>query len=234
MKLRDLYTTLAGFELQSLNCTDKENITIKPNHQTRVLIGINEALTRLYTRFPLKEKIVIIELVEHITYYHLDPCYAESRACDLGTRFPYIKDMHCEPFEDDVVRILNVFDSYGNKKPLNDSGAPMSIFIPKNKTLQVPNPVPGVALSIAYQALHPKLLKGDDDVDIEVPQVLVGALTAYVGYKMYTSMNTPEMTAKGQEYLALFGSICDDAELTDTAEVSVSTSETQFEKNGWV
>lgn len=234
MKISELYKTLSYGELSNLSIGMDGVGSILEDAKPRILHYANEGLTRLYGRFILKEKDVMIELVDHITNYHLLRMYAESYFDPEVIAYPYIKDLFNEPFTEDVIKILSVYNGVGQKLPLNDNERSDSLFTPTGKILQVPNPRTGVSLSVLYQAKHPELLPNDEDQDIHLPQVLEGALVAFIAYKVFSHMNTDVSTAKAQEHMSVYASVCDEVEQHDLVNSSISTTNSCFRKRGWV
>ncbi|ANJ65217.1 putative 30 kDa protein [Erwinia phage vB_EamP_Frozen] len=234
MKISELYKTLSYGELSNLSIGMDGVGSILEDAKPRILHYANEGLTRLYGRFILKEKDVMIELVDHITNYHLLRMYAESYFDPEVVGYPYIKDLFNEPFTEDVIKILSVYNGVGQKLPLNDNERSDSLFTPTGKILQVPNPRTGVSLSVLYQAKHPELLPNDEDQDIHLPQVLEGALVAFIAYKVFSHMNTDVSTAKAQEHMSVYASVCDEVEQHDLVNSSISTTNSCFRKRGWV
>ncbi|MEG0944657.1 MAG: hypothetical protein RSF86_13580, partial [Angelakisella sp.] len=88
-----------------------------------VLALINEALTRLHSRFKLKTNNSIVEMKEGRTDYPLQKIYSYEHFDPKITRYPFIMDNPQEPFQEDVIKILNVYDSRGNRRTLNDTGS---------------------------------------------------------------------------------------------------------------
>ena len=234
MNVSDLFTKLSYGELSNISMAINGSGGIMEQDQPKIVNYANEALVRLYSKFNLRENDVLIEMVEHITNYHLLSRFAETKYDPNVEPYPYIKDLPLEPFADDVIKILSVFDSCGNQLPLNDSECSYSVFTPQANVLQVPQPVTGVALSVHYQASHPTLSESRQDEEIQLPLVLEGALTSFIAYKVYSHMNTQEATAKAQEHFATYQSIVDSVIESDTASTSVSVSNSRFHKRGWI
>jgi hypothetical protein len=254
MKISDLFRRLSYGELSNLAISAEGSGTLVETKHAQIIQYANEGLLRLFSRFNLREKHLLIEQVAHITNYHLKVEYVE-RANVLTpvlplaepaefpplVQFKYIKDRVDDPFEEDVIRILEVHDSLGNKFVLNDHGRPESLFTPQPDVLQVPNPVVGQALGIKYQARHPILrheaLNEDDDIqdqEIELPFYLEGALQAFIGSKVYSHMATQESLIKSQEYSRTFELICLETEQKDLVNQTFSTSHNKFYQRGFV
>lgn len=234
MDVNQLYQNLSFGQLSNLSISEEGNGLILDSKKPKIILYANEALLRLHTRYMLRESDVLVELVDHITHYHLLKKFAESQWQTSGQDFLYIKDLMREPFDEDVIRILAIYDSYGQQLPLNDDHALNSCFTPQGNVLQITRPVTGVALSILYQARHPRLSVDNPDQEIFLPDVLHAALTAFIAYKTYSDMNTQEATAKAQEHLGIYEAICDEVAANDLVSTSRSTTNNCFQQRGWI
>lgn len=234
MKVSDLFSLLSYGEFSNIALGLEGAGGIEEASKPKVVIAANEALRRIYSRFVLSEKDVVIEMVSHITNYHLLKKFAESGFDPEQVRYPYIKDLGREPFEEDAIKILAVYDSLGCQMSLNDSGRLSSLFTPQPTVLQVPRPIQGVSLSVNYQAAHPQLALDDEEQEIVLPPSLHGALTAYVAYKVFSSMGTEGSGAKAQEHQSMYEAICHEVADMDLVNASISTTNTRFEQRGWV
>jgi hypothetical protein len=236
MNLNDLFHDLALAELTGLSMS--ENGTIIAEQRPKVTNAINEGLLALHSRFILVEKDMMIEMREGKTNYHLLRRYAMSQynSDNPPNRFdlPYIMDNVGEPFEEDVIKILAVYNSFGMKIPLNDTEEALSVFSPQSTVLQVPFPIAGQALSLEYQARHKKMDHCECEEEIILPEVLIRALKAYVASKIFSHMNTQENTAKGQEHSMTYEMICQEVVEKDLVNTSSSTTNSKFHKRGFV
>lgn len=234
LRVSDLFEKLSYGELSNLSMSNEGNGTIKDEAKPRIINYANEALLRLYTRFVLRERDVLIKMYKHITNYHLLPRFAVVAGAEMNLEpIRYIRDLPLEPFEQQVLMILAVYDSNGHKLPLNDENQPHSLFTPQTNVLQVPLPQDGAMLNVAYQCTH-KVLTIDKDDPIFVPDTLMGAFTAYIAYKVFSHMNTQESTAKAQEHMAVYDGICTEVETRNALSTSIITTTTVFEQRGWV
>lgn len=234
MIIEDLFEKLSYGPYAALYPGTAGSGFIEETAHGQVLSHANDALLILFTKFDLIRKEVMIEMNEITTFYHLDRKFSPHQA-DSKEKRRYILDLPDERFEGDVVKILEVYNTYGYLHPLNDDGNPHSLFTPQKNVLQVPHPIPGQALNITYQARHPKLLaNGDLSQEIMLPDILVEPLVAYIAYKKYTNMATAEATAKAQEHLAMFDRLCNEAEQHDAVQTSTAPTNTRFEKRGFI
>jgi hypothetical protein len=238
MILSDLFAMLSYGELSNLAMAGEANGTITTAAQPRIVLYANEALLRLHSRFLLNEASLILQMYESKTFYQLIPAFSYAYAPPLGTPSEpvrYIMDTPADPFPGDVIKILTVFDSTGEKLFLNDDAQPFSVFTPQPHTLQVPHPKFRCQryLSVTYQAKHPKL-SGDLQEAIDLPDIIIGAFTSFIAYKVFSHMNTQESSAKAQEFLTMYESICSEATEKDLVNSSISTSNQRFSERGWI
>ena len=200
---------------------------------------IEEGLMRLYSRFILREKQVIIEMRVGTTFYHFKRMFSVTGADPIQVPYPYIMDLPNEPFVEDVIKVLRVYDTQDVLRPLNDPNQINSVFTPQPDILQNPYPRDLEALLINYQAGPEPLytLNGDGNVelveDFYLPPVLVPALANYVAYMVYSRINTAEAAGKSANHLMIYETICDDVERMDLVNNSMSCTNTRFDSNGW-
>lgn len=236
MKVRDLFQRLALGEFSNLAIGEEG--TIRQSDYTKVLVYANDALLSIFSRFQLIEKEVLVEQVEHITKYHLKKRFA--RTSHSNEKYHYIIDINGEPFEEDVLLILECYDSLGRSIILNDPAEPNAYFTPKPDVLQIPNPVNGMGTSVIYQARHTPLhtagMTDEEllDQEIDIPFFLENALIRYIAYLNYSHMNGQEHIVKSQEYLAMYEAICVDIEDKDLVNQSSTTNHSKLTDRGFV
>lgn len=232
MELIDLFSRLSHGELSNLSIGNEGKGYIKDEDIPKMVAYTNEGLLRLYSRFILNTKQLMIEQVKHITNYHLNIKHAESTGAK--GHWPYIKDLPGEPFIGDVIRVLEVYDSSGRERVLNDKDDPDSLFTPAPQTLQVPRPVDGQSLAVLYQARHYELMDDDLHQTIELPFVLEGALRSYIAYKVYSHMNGQDNIIQGREHANNYESICLGIEVDDLVNETFATSHHKLHSRGFV
>ena len=232
MKVSELLRELALGEFSNMALAEAG--TIAPERIPQVILYANEALYRIYTRFCLKQQDLVLALHGHITYYHFLPRFTLSRHGEFGERYPYIMDTEADPFMEDVIRVLSVYDSFGQLLPINDSELPNSVFTPQPNMLQVPNPSRANRLVVSYQASHPKLVADALDDEVEIPAHLVSAMKAYIAFLHYNNLNTQEGQGIASGHLAKYESECAEVLNQDLVSTSVVTTNTRFEKRGFV
>jgi hypothetical protein len=233
MDITQLFSDLSFGELSSLNLANEGAGYITDDGKERIIRFANDGLLKLHSTFVLRQNDVLIDLVESITSYHLLLKYAQSQAGTSTQQHLYIRDLVEEPFQEDVIRILSVFDSCGRELPLNDETNDYSVFTPQNRVLQVPRPKDGIALSLGYQAKHPLLTLEDLTQEIDLPDVLVPALRAWIAYRAFGQLNTQESQAISAGHLESFKATCGEAVALDLVSTSQSQTNNRFQRNGW-
>lgn len=237
MNVNELFRRLSYGELSNLSIGEEGVGVIKEDAQPKIINYINEGLLRLHSRFLLRENILFFQQVEHLTYYYMLARFGRSKLTDPpcpNTPHLYILDNEDEPFEGDFIKALQIIDQNSCVLPLNDPDDVRSLYTPQPNLIQVPQPVAGQVLAVEYQARHPKISLDDNGcTEIDLPEVLEGALSAYIGYKAYSHMNGADNAAKAGEYMALYESICMEVTVTDTVNQSRSGSNQKFYNRGW-
>lgn len=236
MKVAELFERLSYGELSNLAISEEGSGSIKEASKPKLILYANDGLLSLFSRYILKERQLILETLQHITNYHFKKKYAEIAGNDLGEPYKYIKDLPNEPFEEDVIKVLEVFDSSGQPRPLNDKENRLSLYTPQPDSLHVPLPVSGQALGVLYQARHPKLEdKGGNVLDqyIDIPFFLEGALQAYVASKVFSHMEGQDNKITSVEHMTTYESKCAELETKDLINTTHHTSHQKLERRGF-
>lgn len=235
MKLSECLTKLSYGEFSNLSLGSDGNGDIAPAKIHSTVMHINEALLRLHTRMVLKENYVYLEQRENLTMYDLTYKHAATNEDPSNLEDRYIMDTEARPFTADVLRIMQVTDSFGRNLPLNDQGKFWSVYTPKFNQLQVPNPLGAQVLTVHYQAKHAKLdYDLNPDAEIEIPDTLDAALMSYVAYKVYGNMNTAEAVTNAANHLGNYETVLTEIEKMDAANMSYINTSTLFDLKGFV
>lgn len=233
MTLDDLYCALSHGALVNLHMADEPNSTIFEESRPRVVLALNSALSRLYRRFVLKQKDILVAMQKDITFYHLRKEFAEQSYDPSSGNRPYILDLGREKYEEDIIKVVSVFNNMGRELPINDETQWGSVMLPQDKVLQVPFPKEGDVLSVAYQAQHPKVKCGDEGDVIELPDQLHDALFAYIGHHVYTGLNTEGAMAAAMAHKGMYEELCGEIENRDTLQQTVTLANGRFDLGGW-
>lgn len=239
MNLLTYIKTLSYGVLNNTKYGEIGDVTVAGNVLPLVTL-IDEGLTRLYSRFCLRERHLVLEMQVGVTFYHFDKKYSVQNNDPILVPHPYIMDLPHDPFDEDVIKVLRVDDSAGVERPLDDKNDTTSVFMVQYDVLHNPYPKEGEVLFITYQAKQVPLFALDPESDdftlreeFILPPVLEPALANYVAYLVYSRMGTSESMAKAAMHMAVYTQICDDAEAGDLVNSSKSGTNERFSLNGW-
>lgn len=205
----------------------------------RALTGmVQEGLSRLYSRFILVEKHIIVKMQQGRFDYPLRVGYSVTNHDAALVTVPYIIDTPDQKFTGDIIKILNVVTTSREVMPLNDQGRLDGVFTLQHDVLQNPTPVDGEILSIGYQAGPVNVDREPFDsvvplIDFYLPEFLYPALTAYVAYLFHNSVSTPEAMAVAMNNLRMYEEICREGERMDLLNQSQSNTNVRFDQAGW-
>jgi hypothetical protein len=237
MLVSELFKRLSYGPFSNLAIGNEGDGTILEARKPQVISNANDAMVRLYSRFVLSEKEVVVEQRELNTLYTIS---SKNAVSTLDTNPApgnpaYIIDSEAEPFLDDIIKISSVYTDEGVQLPLNRDHDPKSVFTPQVNVLQVPVPIQGKPLYVIYQAKPiPLTIPAVDAEVLEVPTVLEGALLHYISYLTFSAMNGQEHTAKAQEHLGIYDAVCREVIENDLVSSSLSLLNTKLEDRGFV
>ena len=237
MYLSDLFKQLSFGQLSNLSLSGNGSGVIVGEQKPKIVNMANEGLLKLYSKFILDEKTLVLNLTNGTARYNLTKANSVYGA-DVSNPNGYIIDTEENPFLGDVVRVLAAHDSFGLDVPLNDDQANISVFTPAPEAVQIrqaPNNIRALTgLMLTYQAKHPELdVEGEDDQLIELPDVLEPALRSYVAYMIFSGMNGPDNSAKAAEHMSQYEATCMEVIDKDLVSSSYSRTNSRFSRNGW-
>jgi hypothetical protein len=233
MNVEELFTKLSHGPLSNLSLANSGDGTIADNSQGKIIDYLNDGLNRLYTKFVLSEKELIIRMIDGITNYYMMSRFSQSGHDAASSDPVYILD-GLNPFIDDVIKILQVFGPQRRELPLNDSENSHSLFTPKFNQLQVPRPIGSAPLSVLYQAKHKKIQYGILSQDISLPESLNEPLEVFIASRVFSHMNGQENTLKSQEHYSMYQLLIGENIDNDSLNTSMSNTNTNFERKGWI
>lgn len=237
MTLQECLDILARGRLSNLSICD--NGHVKESFIPKVIDAINEALQNLYITFPLKEKSVSIELVEGKTDYKLTSEHSWLKRQEdenhLYDRWDYyVIDTEENPFKDDILCIMEVWDDLQRRRSINDPDDPLGIYIPEENFIIVKTSEDGLLLNIAYRAKHNNLTINDLTAKVDIPECLNNALFSYVAYLIHSDMNTEQAVANAQKYYMDYQNIINNLKMYGFLSPDKLVSDIKFFTGGWV
>ena len=223
MKLKEIFEHLAYSELSQLNVGDTSLGLINESNYDKVLSAVNLGLTALHTRFCLKKKETLIELV-YGTYAYVVPV-------------------------DDLLKVEIVYTDKGYELPLNDESQYYNVSTPNLKTIVVSkdivDKVSGVPeecvssyLNVVYRANHkimPYGFNGYDaeQVEIDLPYAYMEPLLYFIGSRFHNPMGLVNDFNAGNNYAAKYERACQEIEKSNI-RVDQGKQNTRLAMGGWV
>lgn len=235
MKLSQLFEALSYGELSQLAIGGSGSGVVPEEHYSALITHTNSGLTKLYSRFPLAEKELVIEQQEGITTYHLKSAFAQSNT-DSTEPVKYIKDSVDEPFLEDIIRLEMAYDVAGEEVPLDDRNAEVSWFTPSFNKLKIKEPVQGELSTLVYRANHPRISTDETDlgsVDVEIPSYLEEALQCYIASRVHSLRSTPEAMSESSLYYSKFSAICTEVENRNLTLNSQNVTNDKLDAKGY-
>lgn len=256
MLLSEIFDQLTFGELSQLYISGRDENGIQACDYEQIIPHINLGLIELYKRFDLKRNEVKVQLQSDINIYHLNSKFALSRE-GVSLDPQYIMDTVDIPFTDDILKIEEVYDKYGNKLTLNDknnyfdtdntgttntsieytsNNVPIvrTVLTPSYLSIQSTYSDTAALLTIRYRAKHKQLPTYNIDLsteEVDLPYGLLEALCLFVGARAYTGM-TGESAQDGNNFMQKFEMSCKRVEEYGLENITQTTNYKLIE-NGW-
>lgn len=236
MLLSDIFEQLTYGEYAELFIGGAEAGAIDPSQYRKVVAHTNSALRALHIRLPLRLEEVLIQQYDHISNYYLRPQFAVQNTASIEP-YKYIIDSPYAPFQDNVIKIEQVFSEVGEEYPLNDSLTVYSVYTPQFDQLQIPFAKAENACSVIFRANHPKIVWdayfNPAEVDIDVPEYLMDPILLYMSSRM--ASNEAHNDQKSAATLALQKYEKSVVELSNSGLIQEEqTTNNRLVNNGWV
>ena len=234
--LKKVFDTLAFGELS--NTKFGSTGAISEDHYEQVLSYVNLGLTELYKRFILKQNEVQLQQHEDVSRYYL----RSEHLGEVEEMDDYIYLLYSEaaPLQDDVIKILSVYDSAGVELPVNDRTATQVITTPEPDVLLTIPEDPTEILSINYQAAHEDIVYNTDldpsKIWLDLPAFVLAPLCYYVAACVFRGINssiTEGTVNPGVTYNTQFEIACQKIDVLDLSITSSDASQ-RFSNNGWI
>ena len=222
MLLSTIFETLTFGELSQHQLGGKKEGFIAVKDYAEVLSHLQLAITALCIRFPLLTKEVILREIADTTEYKLNSAFSDSVA---GTPFPYIVDTIDNPFLDDVLQIVSIFNKDGEKRVYDDEMNDTSILMLSPDTLKFPVAVAGDLNYIEYKASLPQISIANDDPTgtiVDIPDVLMEPLCSWIGARILSFSNSQEQKNTSAFYFGKYEYRCAEIERRNILRTSTN------------
>lgn len=229
MHVHELVDQLCLNALSGLIYGDKRVYGLTPEQSSKLLAAVNAGLIRICSKMPVMKDELILITQAHRTVYHLHSAHSMRHHPDDDEG--YIDDRGTQPFCNEVVKILGVFDAMGREYKLNVKNEPLGLHVLGHDKLQVLRPKEGMPLSVIYQTQHPTV---DFNSEILLPPQLVEALYEFSAYRIYSAMTGELHKLTANEHMSNFQRLTDETILDDLASTSETENSSLFDQRGFV
>lgn len=233
MKLKDLFQNLALGELSNSSLVEIGQFEIDKKQLPKVIHAANQTLEYFYSNFSLKINEVIIQLSEGISRYYLDHDYAFS---NLDSNIKYIMDTYENPFQNDVLHILQVKSLNGYSYPLNDLNSNIAIHTPEYNCIQISDMVQDRFLVITYQAGHqriPLTEQLNSNFAIQIPSSYRTALQTYIACLVLQNMGGNHIN-ESNALFAKFKTLTEELKLQGIGTITQTGINIKPQLGGWI
>ena len=236
----ELIRRLAYGELSNLKMASAGDGTILAADRPKVLFQINNALTELFTTYSLSKKELIVNTTPEITNYYLRSEFAVS---NLASTQPvkYLDDSGVQNWDGRIVKVLSVFNAFGQELFLNKVQEPLSLFTPEYDCLQITANHETTQFWVIFQALHPIVnyapAPADPVVDTPIeglPPSLEKPLELLVASKIFGNIAGQANMTKSAMLQQQYDNLLTKTEFRDSASTSENMSNGKLDQNGFV
>lgn len=232
MNVGDLFQRLSFGELSNLAMGEDGSGDILSSDKDKLVGHANAVLNELYSRFAHRVEFATVVLQEGVRLYRLAKTYAVTDTTPNNTAPRYITDSLAAPFYGNVIRIRDVVIPHDPELGPEPSTEHRLI---GHDGIYIPNPVAGLAISVEYQAGHPRLSQPYDEAqEITLIPILEEALEAKVASRIYSAMNGEATVAKSQLLNARYEEICAFVKTEGLLQESSVIPSNRLTKGGWI
>lgn len=251
MKLLDVYNQLAYGELRQVALgsggIDSTKDTTPKENFVKLFPLVQSGLTELHKRFLLRERELVVTLVDNQVVYMLHIDFAATN--DVSTEDPkYITDTATLPFEDDLMRVERIYGTYLTKEyeiPLNQYNNKESIRTTDYNRLLLPDDtdlapwlLETTTLRIVYRADHPAITPAKANTsplntEIFLPPTHLEALTFYIASRVLNPGGADGEFHEGNNYTIKFEAAVQKLKDENFA-VDPEFENDKLESRGWV
>jgi len=235
--LNEIFNALAYGELSNLSLRQDSSNTLAEEHHPKIVSHINIGLIELYKRFNLLQGDITLHQQEDVTTYYLRSEYTGELAdIDADT---YIELAAGETFQNNIIKVLKVYDALGEEISLNDATDSEGVMTKAFDTLTMTPYDPPEILSLIYQAYYPKIVVDPliqaSAVSLYIPDFIIEPLLFYVASRVYKPMGTNASTAdadKSVSYMQAYELACQKINMLGL-DTEVNDTRDRFTANGW-
>lgn len=237
--LQKVFDDLAHGEFSNIKIGQSQLGTLTEADYPRIISAINLGLIELYKRFKLKEKDCSIYPYSGILIYYLRNEHIGAIG-GLTDSLYLVSGNATDPFNDDLIKVLEVYDSLGDEVPLNDSGYPdKGVFTPTQDTIKISSDNTLERIDLVYLAYHPEIVLTNSfnpkTYKLYFPDFILDALLNFTASRVFkgkTSKAAEGETQLSVTFLQQYENAC--RKITDYGLINEATTpKKRFTQNGW-
>lgn len=232
--LREVFTALTFGELSQYAVGGYANGEIAKADIPKVLAAINRGINQIQLDLSIHENTVRVYLREGILTYHLHSKHSMVNGTDP---YLYIDDSQYAPFEDDVLRIREVFNKGGTPYPLNMRNNVDTLYVPSHNVIQHPYAKEGDILGVVYSRFTKPLvattMTAAKRIYLPIPDYTLNALYAYVAAHMTAGITTNQEISDSQSWKQAYEGIITKLQYTPAIPEN-GYHNTKLPDRGWV
>lgn len=158
---------------------------IEDSEIPKVMSAINRGVNQIQLDLSIHENNVQVVMVEGVLTYHIHSKHSVVTGTDP---VKYVYDSIHKPFEDDILRVQQIYTEGGREVAINVRNDVDTIYMPSHNTLQIPYAREGEVYSVVYtqytKPLSVVTMAEAGSMYLPIPDYTHAALFAYVASRM--------------------------------------------------
>lgn len=200
----------------------------------RIMSAINRGVNEIQKDLSLNENTVRLKMIEGILTYPIHSKYSMVTGTEVHK---FVDDSIYAPFEDDILRIMQIFNKQGVELPINKRNRVETVYVPQHNVIQHPYAKDGDILGVVYTRMtRPTIVTTVAEAKstvLPIPDYALAALYAYVASKMTAGITTEQEISDSQVWMNEYKTKI--AEMKHTPSIPAdSTENTKLTDNGFV
>jgi len=169
----------------------------------RVMSAINRGVNEIQKDLSVHEGSIRLRLIEGVLTY---PIHSQHSMVTGTHVHKFVDDSTYEPFEDDILRILRVYDKGGTELPINEHNLSNTIYVPAHNVIQHPFVIDQDILGVVYsrfsKAVTVTTAEEAASTYLAIPDPTLSALYAYVASIMSAGITTAQEISDSDKWRA--------------------------------
>ena len=197
----DILNNLTYSELSQYSVGGADDGGISETNYPKIMSAINRAVNQIQKDLSLNENTVRIIMVEGILTYPIHSKYSLTNGTEP---ILFVDDSIFAPFENDILRIRQIYNKEGRELPINTRNNIDSVYVPQHNVVQVPYPKTGDVLGVVYSRFTQPTVTTQDEAQVTylpIPDYTLDALYAYVAAKMTAGITTEQEISDSQVWM---------------------------------